>query len=223
VVQTVYRAVFGAALIHVGRETQALVPGCTNRPADLLAIVDGLDADHPDIPRRAIEVTVRDRVGAHKLSLVGKGLTSPGGGAAGSEERKRKEFIKKVERGAAFAPGWTPDFSFHPMDFDLNGAWGPSALCIVDFPSRLASQRTTEPQARIRRGSIQAVSRNISERNATLFRARCIRLGIYRKLGTRVDQRTNPSATYIGFGQSRRSSSTNYRILKNIASDARRL
>jgi hypothetical protein len=26
----------------------------------------------------------------------------------------------------------------------------------------------------------------------------CKRLGIYRKLGTRVDQRTNPSATYIG-------------------------
>jgi hypothetical protein len=31
-------------------------------------------------------------------------------------------------------------------------------------------------------------------------------------LGTRVDQRTNPSATYIGFGLSRLSSSTNYRI-----------
>jgi hypothetical protein len=40
----------------------------------------------------------------------------------------------------------------------------------------------------------------------------CKRLRIYRKLGSRVDQRTNPSATYIGFGLSRRSSSTNYRI-----------
>jgi hypothetical protein len=95
-----------------------------------------------------------------------------GAGAAGSEERKRKELIKKVERGAAVAPGWTPDFSFHPMGFDVNGALGPSALRIVDFTSRLASQRTTEPQARIRRRSIQAVSRNISEWNATLIRAR---------------------------------------------------
>jgi hypothetical protein len=43
-------------------------------------------------------------------------------------------------------------------------------------------------------------------------RVRCKRLWIYRKLGTRVDQRTNPRATYIGFGLSRRSSSTNYRI-----------
>jgi hypothetical protein len=106
------------------------------------------------------------------LSLVRKGLTSPGPGATGPEERKRKEFIKKVERGAAVAPGWTPDFSFHPMGLDLNGAWGPSALRIVDFTSRLASLRTTEPQARICRRSIQAVSRNISEWNATLIRAR---------------------------------------------------
>jgi hypothetical protein len=96
VVQTVYHAVFGAALLHPGRETRALVPGCTDRPADLLAIVDGLDADHPDIPLHAIDVTVRDTVGAHNLSLVRKGLTSPGAGAAGSEERERKAFIKKV-------------------------------------------------------------------------------------------------------------------------------
>jgi hypothetical protein len=46
------------------------------------------------------------------------GLTSSGAGAAGSEERKRKEFIEKVERGAAFVSGWTPDFFFHPMGFD---------------------------------------------------------------------------------------------------------
>jgi hypothetical protein len=102
-----------------------------------------------------------------------KGLASPGAGVAGSEERKRKEFTKKLERGAAVAPGLTADLSFHPIGFDLNGAWGPSALRIVDFTSRLASQRTTEPQARIRRRSIQAVFRCISEWNATLIRARC--------------------------------------------------
>jgi hypothetical protein len=75
VVQPVYRANFGDALIHPRRETRALVPGCTDRPADLLAIVDGLDADHPDIPRHAIDIMVRDTVGAQNLSLVKKGLT----------------------------------------------------------------------------------------------------------------------------------------------------
>jgi hypothetical protein len=172
VVQTVYRAVFGAALIHPGRETRALIPGYTDRSAEFLAIVDGLDADHPDVLRHAIDVTVRDTVGAYNLSLVRKRLTSPGAGAAGSEEGQRKDFIYEVERGAAVAPGWTPDFSFHPMGCDLNGLWRPSAHRIVDLTSRLASQRTTDPQARIRRRSIQAVSHNISEWNATLIRAR---------------------------------------------------
>jgi hypothetical protein len=83
VVQPVYCAVFGAALIYPGRGTRALVPGL-DRPADLLAIVDGLDAEHPDIPRHAIDDTVRDAVGAHTPSLVRKGLISPGAGAAGS-------------------------------------------------------------------------------------------------------------------------------------------
>jgi hypothetical protein len=62
VVQTVYRAVSGAALIHPRRETRALVPGCTDRLSDLLAIVYGLDAEYPDIPRHAIDVMVRDTV-----------------------------------------------------------------------------------------------------------------------------------------------------------------
>jgi hypothetical protein len=107
--------------------------------ADLLAIVDGLDAARPDIPRHAIEITVRDTVGAH-LSLARKWLASRGAGAEGSVEAKRNEILKKVERGAAVAPVWTPDFSFHPMGIDLNGAWGPSALRIIEFTSRLASQ-----------------------------------------------------------------------------------
>jgi hypothetical protein len=37
----------------------------------------------------------------------------------------------------------------------------------------------------------------------------CKRLRVYRKLATRADHRTNPSATYISLGQSRRPSSTN--------------
>jgi hypothetical protein len=99
--------------------------------------------DHPDIPCQAIDVTVRDTVGVNNVSLVRKGLTSPGAGAAGSEKRKRKEFIKKVRRDAAVAPDRTPDFSFQLMGFEFNGSWGPSALRITDFTSRLASLRAT--------------------------------------------------------------------------------
>jgi hypothetical protein len=43
--------------------------------------------------------------------------------------------------------------------------------------------------------------------------ALCTRLSVYWKLGTRVDHRANPSAPSIGFGLSRPSSSTNFRIL----------
>jgi hypothetical protein len=72
--QTVYRAVFGAAFILPGHETRALIPGCTDSLAGLLPIVDGLEADHPDIPRHDIDITVRDTFGAHNLSLVRKGI-----------------------------------------------------------------------------------------------------------------------------------------------------
>jgi hypothetical protein len=115
VVQTVYRAVFGAALIHPGHETRALVRGCNDGPADLLAIVDGLDADHPDNP------SSRYRRHGPRHSRRGQPFAGTERAhftwcrRAGSEERKRKEFINKVERGAAVVPGWTPDFSFYPM------------------------------------------------------------------------------------------------------------
>jgi hypothetical protein len=104
-VRTVYRAVFGAAFIHPCRTRRALVPGCTARPAYLLAVVNGLDADHPGIPRHAIGINVRDAVGAHNLSLVREGLASPGSGAAGSDESKLKESLTNVAGGAAVAPG----------------------------------------------------------------------------------------------------------------------
>jgi hypothetical protein len=39
--------------------------------------------------------------------------------------------------------------------------------------------------------------------------AECKRLRVYRKLATRADHITNPSATYIGLGLSRRPSSAN--------------
>jgi hypothetical protein len=43
------------------------------------------------------------------------------------------------------------------MGFDLNGAWGPSALRILDFTADLSSQSTTEPRARTMRRSIPSL------------------------------------------------------------------
>jgi hypothetical protein len=57
------------------------------------------------------------------------------------------------------------------MGFDLNGAWGPPALNILDFTAALSSQSTMEPQARIMRRSIHVISRTISQMNANLIRA----------------------------------------------------
>jgi hypothetical protein len=71
-------------------------------------------------------------------------------------------------------PDWVPDFAFNPVGFDLNGAWGPSALHILDFTAALSSQSTTEPQARLKRRSIQFISRTISLMNESLIRVnRC--------------------------------------------------
>jgi hypothetical protein len=90
----------------------------------LLANVDGLDADRPDIPHHAIDIIDYDTVGAHKLSLVRNAFASPGPGAAGTEEAKRNVFPCMVERGTTVAPGLTPELPFHSKVFDLNGALG---------------------------------------------------------------------------------------------------
>jgi hypothetical protein len=90
----------------------------------LLANVDGLDADHPDIPRHAIDIIDCDTVGADKLSLVRNVFASPGPGTAGTDEAKRKVFPYKLERGTTVAPGLTPELPFHSKVVDLNGALG---------------------------------------------------------------------------------------------------
>jgi hypothetical protein len=95
-VKTAYRAVVGAALIQPGCETRPLVPTCTGRPADTLANVNGLDADHPDLLHHAIDVNVRNTVGEQKLSLVRTAIALPGAGAASFEEAKRKEILKSA-------------------------------------------------------------------------------------------------------------------------------
>jgi hypothetical protein len=65
-----------------------------------------------------------------------------------------------------------PDVAFHPMGFDLNGAWSPSSLRILDVTAALSSLSTTEPKVRIKRRSVQVVSHTISQLNASLIRTR---------------------------------------------------
>jgi hypothetical protein len=50
-----------------------------------------------------------------------------------------KQFAAKITQAELMVPDWASDFAFHPMGFDLNGAWGPSALCIPDFAVALSS------------------------------------------------------------------------------------
>jgi hypothetical protein len=130
-----------------------------------------LNADHPDILRHAIDNTVSFTVRARNLSLVWK-ASSPDTGSVCSEEASARIFQYGGARhyGCARPDSW---HLLHPMGFDLNGAWGLSALPIVDFNLRASPPRETRrPRVRIRRQSIHAGSRHISEWNANLIRAR---------------------------------------------------
>jgi hypothetical protein len=160
------------ARLYPNYETRALVPHSADRPADLLVLVRGLDSGQPDMARHAIDVTACDPIGSSNLTDVWKALSSPSAGPAVGETRKRVRFAAKITQVQLMVPDWVPDFASHPMGFDLNGAWGPSALHIPDFTVALSSQATTEPQARIKRRSIQVISRTISQMNASLIRAR---------------------------------------------------
>jgi hypothetical protein len=135
-------------------------------------LVRGLDRTQFDMARLAIYVTVCDPSGATNLTDVRKALASSSAGPALGEARKRTRFAAKVAQAQLLAPDWVPDFAFHPSGFDLNGAWGPSSPRILDSTAALSSLSTTQPQVRIKRRSIQAVSRTISQMNASLIRAR---------------------------------------------------
>jgi hypothetical protein len=170
--QVIRRWVFMIAHLYPNYEARALVPHSTDRPADLLVLVRGHDSDQPNMGWHAIYVTVCDPIGSSNLTDVRKALSWPSLGPAVGEVRKRVRFAAKITQAQLMVPDWVPDFAFHPMSFDLNGAWGPSALHILDFTAALSSHATTEPQARIKRRSIQVISRTISQMNASLIRAR---------------------------------------------------
>jgi hypothetical protein len=60
------------ARLYPNYETRALVPHSTDRPADLLVLIRGLDSDQPDMARHAIDVTVCDSVASSILTDVRK-------------------------------------------------------------------------------------------------------------------------------------------------------
>jgi hypothetical protein len=153
-------------------KTRPLVPHSTDRPADLLVLIRGLDSDQPNMARHAIDVTACDPIGSSNLTDVRNAPSSPSANPAIGEERNWVRFAAKKTQAQLMVPDWVPDFAFHPMGFDLNGTWGPSALHILDFTAALGSQATTEAQARIKRRPMQVVSRTISQLNASLIRAR---------------------------------------------------
>jgi hypothetical protein len=149
-------------------ENRVLVPH-KDRPADLLVLVRDLDSDQPDMVRRAIDVTVCDH---NCSSNLRKALPSPSAGLAVGEARKRVRFAAKITQAQLNGAWLGAGLAFHPMGFDLKGTWVPSALHILDFTAALSSQSTTETQVRIKRRSIQGISRTTSQMNASLIHAR---------------------------------------------------
>jgi hypothetical protein len=122
----------------------------------------GLDSTQIDMARHAIDVSVCDPTGDSNLTEVRKALASSSAGPTLGETRKHTRFAAKVAEAQLLAPDWMPDVTFHPMGSDLNGAWAPSSLRILDVTAALSSLSTTEPKVRIKRRSVQVVSRTIS-------------------------------------------------------------
>jgi hypothetical protein len=125
-------------------ETCALVLHSTDRPEGLLLLARGLDSDQLDMGRHAIDVTVCDPIDSSNLTDVRKALSSPSTGPAIGQARKRVRFAAKITQSQLIVPDWVPDFAFHRMGFDLDGAWGPSAQRILNFTAALDSQTATE-------------------------------------------------------------------------------
>jgi hypothetical protein len=132
-------------------------------------VVRGMNSNQIDMERHAIDVSVCDPTGASNLTEVRKALASSSAGTALGETRKRTRFAAKVAQAQLLALAGHR----HSSDgFDLNGAWGPSSLRILDVTAALSSLSTTEPQVHIKRRSVQVVSRTISQLNVSLIRAR---------------------------------------------------
>jgi hypothetical protein len=109
-------------------------------PADLLALVGGLDSEYLDTVRYAFDVTVCVSIGSSNLTEVRKALSSASDDPAiGEAPRQGARFASKTIQAQLMVPHWVPNLAFHPMGFDLKGAWSPSSLCILDLRVSISS------------------------------------------------------------------------------------
>jgi hypothetical protein len=144
--QVIRRWVVMMLRLYPNFETCALVLHSTDMPEGLLLLARGLDSDQLDMGRHAIDVTVCDPIGSSNLTDVRKALSSPSTGPAIGQAQKRVRFAAKIIQSQLIVPDWVPDFAFHRMGFDLDGAWGPPAQRILNFTAALDSQTATEPK-----------------------------------------------------------------------------
>jgi hypothetical protein len=114
------------ARLYPNYETHALVPRSTDRTADLLVLIRGLDSDQLEMARHAIDVPVCDTIGSSNLTDVRKALSSPSAGPAIGEAWKRVRFAAKIAQAQLVVPDWVPDFAFHPNGFRSQWCMGPA-------------------------------------------------------------------------------------------------
>ena len=156
------------------REIPGLVDGTDNRPADLF--LRSTQCFHPDFPEsteHALDISIRDVTGSSQISKIRAAIRHKHGAPGIIENDKVQEFRRKLR--IAPASSNPPNFAFSPVGFDLNGAWGPRALQILEHCSTLSSNISAEPKNIIARRAIQQVSQVVSQCNAALVRSRLIR------------------------------------------------
>ena len=174
VVSAFCRYVLRPARIVPRRETPGLIRGTDNRPADIfVTAADGFNSDFPSETEHALDITIRDIAGSSQLSKIRSALRSSNSGTSIIEKDKIREFQNKLRMAPA---SWrNPPFAFSPIGFDLNGAWGPRAIQVLQHCAALSSSITGESQHTISRRAVQQISQLISRCNAALIRSRIIR------------------------------------------------
>jgi hypothetical protein len=67
-----------------------------DRPAELFVLVRGLDSDHLDMARRAVDVTVCDPIGSANVTTVRHALSLAVAGPAIGDAQKRARFAVNI-------------------------------------------------------------------------------------------------------------------------------
>ena len=155
IVSAFARYVLQPARLTARREIPGLVPGTDNRPADLFVIIpqspatQGFHPKYPEIDEHALDISIRNISGSSQKVKLRAAVRARHGCAEIAEREKEAEFRRKMR----MAPRWAErlsKFAFSPIGFDATGAWGPRALQVLRFCSKMAAQFSVEPQLRLR-------------------------------------------------------------------------